>query len=112
MIASPMGLPMEIIFHAHKAEVSSAHEQRAEQGLRKLERRLGRATAAVVRFTTDGVDRRVEITLEVARGRRYVAEGRGRYFPGAITEALERLERQVAHLKRTRKQRPRRAASA
>ncbi len=101
---------MEIIFHAHNADISSLHRQRAEQGLRKIERRLGRAVAAVVRFAADGPDRRVEITLEVGRGRRYVAEARARFFGTAITEALSRVNAQLQYLKRSKKPRLRRAA--
>lgn len=103
---------MEIIFHAHNADITPAHRQRAELGLRKLERRLGRATAAVVRFAGDGPTRRVEIAVETPRAKRYMAEGRARYFATAITDALARLNAQLDHLKRSKKPRPRRAATA
>ncbi len=103
---------MEIIFHAHNAAVTAAQKQRAELGLRKLERRLGRATAAVVRFASDGPMRRVEIAVDAPRAKRYVAEGRGRFFGTAVGDALERLNAQLDHLKRTKKARQRRAATA
>lgn len=103
---------MEIIFHAHNAATTAAQRARVELGLRKLERRIGRATAAVVRFAADGPTRRVEITVQAPRARRYVAEGRGRFFGTAIGDALTRLNTQLDRLKRTRKPRPRRAASA
>lgn len=107
-----MGLPMEIIIHAHNAAITPAQRERAELGLRKLERRLGRATTAVVRFASDGPMRRVEIAVEAPRAKRYVAEGRGRFFGTAIGDALTRLNAQLDHLKRSKKPRPRRAASA
>lgn len=107
-----MGLPMDIILHAHKAAITAAQQQRAELGLRKLERRLGRATAAVVRFAGDGPLRRVEIAVDAPRAKRYVAEGTGRSFGTAITAALARLNAQLDHLKRAKKPRPRRKAAA
>lgn len=103
---------MEIIFHAHNAHITPAHRERAELGLRKLERRLGRATAAVIRFAGDGPTRRVEIAVQAPRSKRYVAEGRGRYFGTAVNDALGRLNAQLDHLRRTRKPRPRRGAAA
>jgi ribosome-associated translation inhibitor RaiA len=94
---------MEIIFHAHHATISSRLQQRAEQGVRKLVQRLGRAVDAVVRFEADGPTRRVEVILHAPRGRRLVAEGQGRYFGPALTMALHRLEAQVLRARRARK---------
>jgi ribosome-associated translation inhibitor RaiA len=94
---------MEIIFHAHHATISSRLQQRAEQGVRKLVQRLGRAADAVVRFEADGPTRRVEVILHAARARRLVAQGEGRYFGPALTTALHRLEAQVLRARRTRK---------
>lgn len=107
-----MGWQMEIIFHAHNADITPAHRQRAELGLRKLERRFGRATAAVIRFAGDGPTRRVEIAVQAPRAKRYVAEGRGRYFGTAVNDALGRLNSQLDHVRRARKARLRRAATA
>jgi ribosome-associated translation inhibitor RaiA len=94
---------MEIIFHAHHATISSRLQQRAEQGVRKLVQRLGRAVDAVVRFEADGPTRRVEVILHAPRSRRLVARGEGRYFGPALTVALHRLEAQVLRSRRPRK---------
>ncbi|HKO15108.1 MAG TPA: HPF/RaiA family ribosome-associated protein [Gemmatimonadaceae bacterium] len=94
---------MEIIFHAHHAEISPRLRHRAEQALRKLVQRLGRAVDAVVRFEGDGPMRRVEVILHAPRAPRLVARGEGRQLGTALTAALERLSAQVTRLKRTRK---------
>jgi ribosome-associated translation inhibitor RaiA len=94
---------MEIIFHAHHASISPRLQQRAEQCIRKLVQRWGRAVDAIVRFEEDGPTRRVEILLHAARGRRLVARGEGRSFGPALSTALDRLDARVSHVKRTRK---------
>ena len=94
---------MEIIFHSHHADISPRMQQRADQGIRKIVARLGRAVDAVVRFESDGPTRRVEIVLHAARGRRLVARGEGRNFGPALASALERLGARVGHVRRTRK---------
>lgn len=94
---------MEIIFHAHHAAISSRMEQRAEESIRKLVRRLGRTGDAVVRFEEDGPTRRVEVLLTAPRGQHLVVRGEGRSFGPALTSALDRLDARVARVKRTRK---------
>ena len=94
---------MEIIFHSHHAAVSPRMQQRAEQGIRKVVARLGRAVDAVVRFEEDGPTRRVEVVLHVARGRRLVAHGEGRHFGPALATALDRLGARIGHVRRSRK---------
>ena len=94
---------MEIIFHSHHAAVSPRMQQRAEQGIRKVVARLGRAVDAVVRFEEDGPTRRVEVLLHAPRGRRLVAHGEGRHFGPALATALDRLGARIGHVKRTRK---------
>lgn len=94
---------MEIIFHAHHAAISPRLQQRAEQGIRKLVARLGRAVDAIVRFEEDGPSRRVEVILHAARGRRLVARGEARYFGPALTAALNRLGARVGHVRRGKK---------
>lgn len=101
---------MEIIFHAHHAEISPRLQHRAEQALRKVVQRLGRAPDAVVRFEGDGPMNRVEVIVHAPRGRRLVASGEGRQLGGALTAALERLNAQVAHARRVRKSSARKAA--
>jgi ribosome-associated translation inhibitor RaiA len=93
---------MEIIFHAHHADISPRLRQRADASLRKIVARLGRAVDAVVRVEEDGPTRRVELVLHAPRGRRLVAQGEGRAFGPALTAALGKLGAQVSHAKRGR----------
>jgi len=93
---------MEIIFHAHHAEISPRLQQRAEASLRRLVVRLGRAVDAIVRIEQDGPSRRVELVLHAPRGRQLVARGEGRFFGPALTMALGRLNAQITRTKRAR----------
>ncbi|HEV8233813.1 MAG TPA: HPF/RaiA family ribosome-associated protein [Gemmatimonadaceae bacterium] len=93
---------MEIIFHAHHADISPRLQQRADASLRKIVARLGRAVDAVVRVEEDGPTRRVELVLHAPRGRRLVARGEGRYFGPALTVALGKLGAQIGRAKRGR----------
>ena len=90
---------MEIIFHAHHADISPRLAQRADASLRKMVARLGRAVDAVVRVEEDGPTRRVELVLHAPRGRRLVAYGEARYFGPALTAALGKLGAQVSRAK-------------
>jgi ribosome-associated translation inhibitor RaiA len=93
---------MEIIFHAHHADISPRLQQRADASLRKIVSRLGRAVDAIVRVEEDGPTRRVELVLHAPRGRRLVARGEGRYFGPALTVALGKLGAQVSRAKNGR----------
>ena len=93
---------MEIIFHAHHADISPRLQQRADASLRKIVARLGRAVDAAVRMEEDGPTRRVELVLHAPRGRRLVARGEARYFGPALTVALGKLGAQVARAKPAR----------
>ncbi len=97
---------MEIIFHAHHADISPRLAQRADASLRKMVVRLGRAVDAIVRVEEDGPTRRVELVLHAPRGRRLVAYGEARHFGPALTTALGKLSAQVARAKRARKAAP------
>ena len=90
---------MNIVFHAHNAEMPESLQQRAEQAVQKLATRLRRAVDASVRFAEDGPTRRVEIVLRAPRQQPLVAAGSGRLYETALGEALERLESHIAHLK-------------
>lgn len=96
---------MDITVHGHHAEISTYQRERAAQAVRKLERKLGRASAAVVRFHQDGPTRRVEIALSGWRGRRFVAQGAGRFFGSALSEAVRHVSQQIDHVKRAPKTR-------
>lgn len=90
---------MNIVFHAHNAEMPESLQQRAEQAVQKLATRLRRVVDASVRFAEDGPTRRVEIVLRAPRQQPLVAAGSGRLYETALGEALERLESHIAHLK-------------
>jgi len=85
---------VDIVFHAHHAEISDHMRERAVRTIRKVARRVGRAVDAVVRFEADGRTRRVELVLHAARNRRMIAEATGRYFGPALAVAAARLAAQ------------------
>jgi ribosome-associated translation inhibitor RaiA len=92
---------MQIVFHAHNADVSDHMRRRAEQSVRRVARRSKRPVDAVIRFQQDGTLRRVELTLHTAGGRRYVARSEDRFFGSALSTAARRLATQLDHTKRT-----------
>jgi ribosome-associated translation inhibitor RaiA len=100
---------MEIVFHAHHAQISDYLRRRAERGVEKLARRVDRATTAVVRVVNDATIRRVEIELD-APGRRLVGKGEAKHFGPALTEALAAISRQVSHVKGAHRAHTRREA--
>jgi ribosome-associated translation inhibitor RaiA len=87
---------MEIIFHAHHADISPRLQQRAEASLRRSVVRLGRAVDAIVRVEEDGPTRRIELVLHAPRHRQLVARGEARFFGPALTAALGKLNAQIA----------------
>lgn len=101
---------MEINFQAHNAVISDHMRARSERAVRKLAARLRRTVSSVVRFEQDGPLRRVEVTLNAAGRRSLVAEGLAHSFGPALSSAVGRLERQLAHRKRTVKERARELA--
>ena len=103
---------MNIVFHAHKADVTDAVQRRAEQGVRKLGARLRRAVDASIRVAADGTTRRVEIEMRAPRAKPLVAVAEARSYEEAVGEALQRLEAQVEHLKDVRARRIRQARGA
>ena len=103
---------MEIVFHAHHADISDRMRRRAEQALRKVARRARRPVDGVIRFRQDGRTKGVELVLHTANGRRYVASAEARFFGTALAEASRRLTMQLDHTKRTPKARARRLERA
>lgn len=98
---------MEISYYAHHAAISPRLQERAERGLHKLARRIGRVVDASVRFHREGPMRRVEIIVHLPRGRHFVAAAQGRYFGPAVSAALSRIGAQTDHLRRAVKTRAR-----
>ena len=96
---------MEIVFHAHHAVITERMRLRAERLVRRLALLLHRVVDVSVRFIDDGPLRRVELIFHAAGGRTLVAEGRGRYFGPALSQAGSRLRAQLTHEKGSRKHR-------
>lgn len=96
---------MNIVFHAHHAELSDAVQRRAASSLRKLAERLRRAMDATVRVAADGPLFRVEVTLRTPRREPLVAVGTARQPEVALGGALERLRAHVAHERASRARR-------
>jgi ribosome-associated translation inhibitor RaiA len=96
---------MEIILHAHHAEVTESLRDQAEAAIRRIAARLHRVANAIVRFVGDGPTRRVEIVLRGAHSRELFAQADARDFAPALATAVHRLESQVARVGRVRARR-------
>ena len=94
---------MEIILHAHHAEVPANLQRDAVDAVKTIAARLQRVVDAIVRFESDGPERRVEIVLHTPRRREVVAQGYHRQFEPALALALTRLQTQVARVRRTKR---------
>ncbi len=94
---------MEIIFHAHHANVSDRMRKRAESAVRTAGLRLKRTVDAIIRFEQDGPVKRVEIMLHAPRQKGLIARAEGKYFGPVFTSALERLSTQIRRLTATRR---------
>lgn len=98
---------LDIVFHAHRADVTEPLQQRAEQAVQKLAARLRGATDASIRFCEDGAVRKVDVVLNVARRAPLHAAGQGPRYEVALSSAVERLAAHVAHLRAQRARRRR-----
>ncbi|QJR35250.1 HPF/RaiA family ribosome-associated protein [Gemmatimonas groenlandica] len=94
---------MEIILHAHHAEVTESLRAQAEAAVIRLAKRLHRVANAIVRFVGDGETRRVEIVLQRARSRELFVHADARAFAPALSAAVHRLESQVSRVRRSRR---------
>jgi ribosome-associated translation inhibitor RaiA len=94
---------MEVILHAHHAEVSDTLRAQAESAVRRIATRIERVANAIIRFVGDGPTRRVEIVLRGTRHRELFAHADARAFAPALSAAVQRLESQVARTRRTRR---------
>ena len=91
---------MEIILHAHHAEVTESLREQAEAAVIRLAKRLHRVANAIVRFVGDGDTRRVEIVLQRARARELFVHADARAFAPARTpgrSGVGPLSRHRAH---------------
>jgi ribosome-associated translation inhibitor RaiA len=94
---------MEIILHAHHADVPESLRTEAEAAVRRIAARLHRVVDAIVRFVGDGQTRRVEIVLRGAQRRDLFAHADARAFAPALAVAVSRLEAQVSRKRRSRR---------
>ncbi|WP_310569188.1 HPF/RaiA family ribosome-associated protein [Gemmatimonas sp.] len=94
---------MEIILHAHHAEVTESLRVQAEAAVIRLAKRLHRVANAIVRFVGDGETRRVEIVLQRARSKELFVHADARAFAPALSAAVHRLESQVSRVRRSRR---------
>jgi ribosome-associated translation inhibitor RaiA len=94
---------MEIILHAHHAEVSDTLRIQAESAVRRMAARISHVANALVRFVGDGPTRRVEIVLRGTGHRELFAQADARAFAPALSVAVQRLESQIARTRRTRR---------
>lgn len=94
---------MEIVVQSHHASVSDRTVERARRAVEAFGERHGELVDATIRFEKDNPLRRVELVVRATRRRTYVAEGTGRYFGPALSQALSRIETQIRErLARTR----------
>ncbi|MGK2963538.1 MAG: HPF/RaiA family ribosome-associated protein [Gemmatimonadaceae bacterium] len=94
---------MEIIFHAHHANISDRMRKRAEASVRRIAARLTRAVDAIIRFEQDGRVKRVEIVLHAPRQRKLIARGEAGYYGPALSTAIDRLTNQIRTLRAERR---------
>jgi len=94
---------MEIILHAHHADVPDSLRTEAEAAVRRIAVRWHRVVDAIVRFVGDGRTRRVEIVLRGAQHRELFAQADARAFAPALAVAVQRLEAQVSRSRRSRR---------
>lgn len=94
---------MEIIFHAHHANISDRMRKRAELAVRRVAARLTRAVDAIIRFEQDGRVKRVEIVLHAPRQRQLIARGEASYYGTALATAVDRLTNQIRTLRSERR---------
>ena len=96
---------MEIILHAHHADVTDSLRAKAERAVERLGARLRRVVTAIVRFEGDGPSKRVEIVLQAPRRPDLVARAFDRQYEPALAMAVSRLETQVERRRRSRRPR-------
>ena len=94
---------MEIILHAHHADIPDTLRSDALKAIRRVASRLHRVVDAVVRFVGDGPTRRVEIVLRGANRPDLFVHADARAFRPALAMAVQRLERQISASRRSRR---------
>lgn len=82
---------MEIVFHAHHADVTDAMRRRAEQAVRRAAKRIPRVVEAIIRFEEDGPARRVTVCFRAPRHQEIIGRGEDRYFGPALTVAINKV---------------------
>ena len=86
---------MEIILHAHHADVTDTLRAQAESAVRRIAVRLSKVANAIVRFVGDGPTRRVEIVLRGTRHHELFAHADARAFVGVDPRVRARVRARV-----------------
>ena len=94
---------MEIILHAHHAEVTDSLRVQAHAAVERIAARVKRVANAIVRFIGDGPTRRVEIVLRAGGRGELFAQADARAFAPALSAAVQRLESQISRTRRSRR---------
>lgn len=85
---------MEVEFTARQVKISKAARNKAEEGLERLSRVVGKTANASVIFAAQKLDQIVELTVQ-GRSQKIVAKGKGATQTLALKEAMERIEAQA-----------------
>jgi putative sigma-54 modulation protein len=85
---------MEVEFTARQVRISKVARSKAEEGLQRLSRIVGKTATASAIFTAQKLDQIVELTVQ-GRSQKLVAKGKAATQSAALKEALERIEAQA-----------------
>jgi putative sigma-54 modulation protein len=85
---------MEVEFTARQVKIAKVVRDRAEEGLERLARIVGKTAIASVIFSAQKLDQCVELTVQARTGK-LVARVKSSTQAGAMKEALERIEAQA-----------------
>lgn len=92
---------MEVEFTARQVKIPKALRSKAEEGLQRIARVMGKTARASIIFGAQKLDQIVELTVQ-ARSQTVVAKGKAATQTMALKEALERIEAQaLRHRDRT-----------
>ena len=85
---------MEVEYTARQVKISKAARNKAEEGLTRIARVVGKTATASAIFSAQKLDQIVELTVQ-GRSQKLVAKGKAATQTVALKEALERIEAQA-----------------
>jgi putative sigma-54 modulation protein len=85
---------MEVEFTARQVKIPKALRTKAEEGLQRIARVVGKTAHASLIFSAQKLDQIVELTVQ-ARSQKIVSKGKAATQTMALKEALERIENQA-----------------